>query len=250
MSNRSVLALAALAALMFIAGVLWRFAQMGPVHPVPINEAPLSEAPRVTQQMANVAFGSSGRSSYDEPMQKLEPVVDGEQLVVRSATLPGISASIPLPEWIAPDALQDALDMVTPQGLFERTGDWWSQEDFLALTGDDLARLLPDVEGYAFGGDGTLLDFVGALPLPEDCERGFADEEVQRALAAVAILEIPINALGMTPFDERTPEWQRDFDALVVAMRTRELDLARELERATGYAHWSILQRAFAAWNQ
>lgn len=216
---------------------------------------PISDAAGVTKNIAGMAFGSecSGvRTDGTIGVEKLTPRVEGEMLVLRSPTLVEAHASIPLPEWLDPSAMQDALDEVTPQGMFERTGDWYDQPDFTSLTGDELARLVPNcVElGYSFGGDRTLLDFVGGLPSLADCERGFADVDVQRALAAVVMIEIPKSSLSLTPYSERSEQWQRDFDVLCAAYEQRELDLARELERVTGYAHWSILRRAFVAWGR
>lgn len=147
-------------------------------------------------------------------------------------------------------ALDDALEMVTPVGLFDRTAGWWDQPDFLALTGDELAALLPASDGYAFGGERTLLDFVGPLPTIEDCERAFDDPGVLRELIRVALIELPVNKLGLTPLDERDEKWLADFATLLDRQRAAELDLCRELERATGFAHWSVICRAFGAWNQ
>jgi len=166
--------------------------------------------------------------------------------------VPGYGRSVPLTDWLYPDSLEDALREVSVDGLHARTCEWWSQPDFLALTGDELAERLPDAvaSGYSFGGAGTLLDFIGALPTREDCELAYSDERVRLGLERVVELELPINSLSLTPIESRTAEWQLGFDALVQMKRDRELDLARELERATAYPHWSIVTRLFGAWMQ
>lgn len=181
----------------------------------------------------------------------LEPDEESQEAQERPS-LAELAPLAPLETWVDREALADVLAMVTPEGLFERTSGWWEQDDFLALTGDELAALVPEAGelGYAFGGGATLLEFVGGLPTLADCERGFASPEVARALERVVALELPINALGLTPLEERSAEWAASFDQLLAAQRASELDLARALESATGYAHWAILRRAFAAWNQ
>lgn len=189
-------------------------------------------------------------SKPDQVEPRVEIESEADALVARMPSAPELARLVSPIEYVDPSAVDDALALVSPQGIFERTADWWNQEDFLALTGDELARLVPDAEGYAFGGSRTLLEFVGALPTLEDCERGFESKDVQRELVRVASLDLPINSLGLTPFDQRDEKWRADFATLLESQRAAELDLARALERSTGFAHWSILCRAFGAWNQ
>jgi len=182
-----------------------------------------------------------------EPATPEEPAQAEPAPRAATPSLTDLLEAGPLHAWVDPAALGDVLEMVTPEGLYARTSDWYDQEDFLGLTGDALALLVPD-SGYAFGGQRTLLEYLGGLPSRADCDRALTDLGVQRALQAVVALELPVNSLALTPNEARTDTWRKGFDALQRALDARELALARELERATGYPHWIILRRTFASW--
>jgi hypothetical protein len=146
----------------------------------------------------------------------------------------------------------------TEEGLYLRTIDWWNQEDFLALTGDELAEMLPNEHDYTLGGRVTLAEIVNGLPTREDCMRAFADPAVERALVEVCKLEIPLVTLDIQHLDRamssgvfdknRAPEFEAVRRALGQQLNVAQLQLMRDLERASGYAHWGFLHRAFSAW--
>lgn len=169
---------------------------------------------------------------------------------VARLSLPQLALSMPLDSFLDADAFDDALAQVTPEGLLERTGDWWNQDDFLALTGDELAALLPEENEYALGGKITLLELVGGMPTIADCHTAFESQDVRAKLQVLCSIEIVKNCFYATNVDRRAASWQSDFNELLVAYRAAEMDLMRALERATGYPHWSFLQRAFVAWGR
>lgn len=148
--------------------------------------------------------------------------------------------------FMRPEVLADMEETTLPteHGLYLRSVAWWDQEDFEALTCDELAKLLPDEKDYVLTGDKPLLALVNGLPTDEDCARGFADPAVQRALVEVCRLEIPLIALDY----DRLPELEEQRRTMRAQFNAAEAALMHELERATGYAHWSFLHRAFSAW--
>jgi hypothetical protein len=154
--------------------------------------------------------------------------------------------------FLVPAVLADLDDSLLPteEGLWLRTVDWWeSQEGLFEMTGDELAAMLPDETLYALGGDVSLRDLVGGLPTREDVARGFADPGVYQAFVELCKLDVPLVAMDVEALERQNDrefqaqrQWLRDCTKLL-----RE-KLMVELERATGYPHWSFLHRVHSAW--
>jgi len=150
-----------------------------------------------------------------------------------------------------PTVLEDMEETTLPteEGLYLRTADWWNQAGFLALTGDELAGMLPSERGYVLGGPETLERLVGGLPTRADCARAFSDERVRAWLVRVCSLEIPLLALDLETYAPGSPGMLAR-ESMREAFTAAEYELMAELERASGYAHWRLLHGAFRAWCQ
>lgn len=137
----------------------------------------------------------------------------------------------------------------TLDGLYARTAGWWDDEEFLALTGDEMSKLAPEVAG-AYSGWTKPLSEILTLPTREDCERAYADPVVRLVLARACAVELALNDLGMMTHQNagRAQLQERAKELLRETKEKAELELMSELERTTHYAHWTLLYRVHSAW--
>lgn len=137
----------------------------------------------------------------------------------------------------------------TPEGLFARTTELWSQEAFLNLSRERIEQLI-ELEPWMTAPT-TLLGFIGSdLPTLEDCRRGLDDPETLRLFEALIVAEATFSELCETPVTERTKTKLALIRSLKVQRDDAELKLMERLDRTTSYQNWRLLARLYMAWEQ
>lgn len=142
----------------------------------------------------------------------------------------------------------------TADALYALTVARFTDESFRNLTSERAIALLPVDEADAdlMRFPGTLDEvLVGGLPTRADVDLAFErSPTVRTLLEGVQGLDLLLAELDMIPLAERSPGSQRARQVETVHLVRDELatQLMLELERVTGYPHWSLLYRLRQAW--
>jgi hypothetical protein len=188
-----------------------------------------------------------------QPMTKVEECEDEAVTVVGWTDFDGL---------LNPSTLVELDDSTLPteEGLFLRTLDWWESQvveeteggeklrGLFELTGDELAAMLPDEMDYALGGDVSLRDLIGT-PTRDDIARAWTDDGVRDAFEALCRVDIPLLALDVEAMESQQRAKFEEFRGVLRArVHAAQAQLMVELERASGYPHWSFIHRVNTAW--
>lgn len=137
----------------------------------------------------------------------------------------GVSTTGLVLDWIGSDELDPGM-YPTGEGLYARTTDLWSDAQFL----EDV----PQVE--------ALLHAFGWMPTREECERFAALPEVREKLEVVCRTELVALALDARVTKEAHAK-------MVAAFHAAERDLYAELDRTSGWPHWSEMDQLWKTWG-
>ncbi len=136
----------------------------------------------------------------------------------------------------------------TAEGLWARTGELWSDQEFLSLTQDELHDLLAIDDGFGFHGPTSLLDILGPLPTPKDCEEALAFPSVQAALQRVCEAELYFLALKAS--ETRAPKRKSLADEQKRVLDEAKAELMDDLDRVSSFKHWTTLAKAWRRWSE
>jgi len=141
----------------------------------------------------------------------------------------------------------------TEAGLLARTlGLWGEDQDFLSLTADQARGLLGPAlpKGYSLSGQATAVSSLGGLPTADDVRRGFQDDGVRHALERYQSSSVIAAELSWEDPKTSTRQSRAVREVYARAEIYWRDRLMAELERATGYDHWTLLARLWAAWER
>lgn len=97
----------------------------------------------------------------------------------------------------------------------------------------------------------TILEIVGVLPTEDDIRLALEDKSVRAELEAIVAkkreLKERLEAWGILG-DEPLSGLHDLMHSSVIDLETLQLALLREMDRASGYHHWTLLRSAFTAW--
>lgn len=136
----------------------------------------------------------------------------------------------------------------TPEGLYLRTTELWSQEDFLRLTPARVEELLGETIGEY---PSDLCEYLASdLPTLEDCRVALQDEHTKALLENLLVVEATFSELCETPEVNRNRDQRALLRRLKDQRDTAEDHLMRRLDATTSYKHWRLLSRLYLEWQR
>lgn len=143
----------------------------------------------------------------------------------------------------------------TEDGLYAATLGRYLDEGFLNLTREEALDFIPidAAEAELAHLPGRLESLLAeGLPTRDDVARGFRSETVRTLLRGMQDLDLALVELDMVPLEKRPPgsRLARQVETAHLVRDELALELMAELERVTGYPHWTLLHRAREAWGK
>jgi hypothetical protein len=249
-TERVVLALAALVGIWVLADI-WtladgveRFERLASPSTGAAPELPTDAGAHADAQAQNASTEAASVGSLT-PEPKAAHLIGDEPDAVLSSESSGLGG-------VLPGVGLDEAMLPTPEGLFASTVELWSQPEFLELSTERAARLVPPIsDGYDFSLPTTIMGFIGGdLPTLEDCRRGLRDEVARELHTELCLQELAVSDLQEMPRTRRGPEFTRRLEEARRMRDDTSAALTGRLDEVGSYKNWRLLDRLYREWRK
>jgi hypothetical protein len=137
----------------------------------------------------------------------------------------------------------------TPEGLYGRTVEMWSQPEFSILSEKEMRALLPVEEGMMVGTfPGTIQDLFGDFPTLEECRKELEARPARLFLQRLCYWDDIVSEMQAIPSSRRTDEYARKYEEAVAMRDSSEDSLMQELDKGSGWHGWYVVSRLYREW--